>query len=369
MRASEQPRARRPSLLSLLTAQVGYQLRLLVRSPMASFATLVIPLMVLLAVNLLYNGTRLSDRGNILYAQFFTPAMVAFAVVNVCYMSVISSTTLARDGGILKRIRSTPLPAWIYMAGRLVAAGVVAACAATVVIAVGAGVYGFEIVWSAIPAVLATIGLAIFCFCALGLAVTVLVPAADSALPIAWGTILPLCFISDVFQPIDNAPGWLRAIASVFPLRPFADALETAFNPVVGSRTIQWGHLGVLAGWGLAAAVFAFVAFRWEPDGSRMGAAIIVNANRDGQLDSGRFAFTASCRRTGSQPLVNESPSNRRYRRSLRRRVPGRRLGSRRRPWNGSRVPRQPRTPASLRSQPAANPRANCQMLWIGIEE
>ena len=54
---------------------------------------------------------------------------------------------------------------------------------------------------------------------------------------------------------------------------------------------------------------------------------------------------------------------------SLRRRVPSRRLGSRRRPWNGSRVPRQPRTPASLRSQPAANPRANCQMLWIGVEE
>jgi ABC-type multidrug transport system permease subunit len=253
----------------LLAAQVGYQLRLLVRSPVGSFATLVIPLMVLLAVNLLYAGTRLSDRGNILYAQFFTPAMVAFAVVNACYMSVISSTTLARDAGILKRIRSTPLPAWIYMAGRLVAAGVVAACAATVVIAVGAGVYGFEIVWSAIPAVLATVGLAIFCFCALGLAVTVLVPAADSALPIAWGTILPLCFISDVFQPIDNAPGWLRAIASVFPLRPFADALQTAFNPIVGSRTIQWGHLGVLAGWGLAAAVFALVAFRWEPDDSR----------------------------------------------------------------------------------------------------
>jgi ABC-2 type transport system permease protein len=271
MTTSDEPRPqpRRPSLLRMLAAQVGYQLRVLVRSPMASFATLVIPLMVLLAVNLLYEGTRLTDRGNIPYAQFFTPAMVAFAVVNACYMGVISSTTLARDEGILKRIRSTPLPPWAYMAGRLVAAGLVATLSAIVVVAVGTGVYGFQVVWSAIPSVLVTLGLAIFCFCALGLAVTVLVPAADSALPIAWGTILPLCFISDVFQPIDTAPGWLRAIASVFPLRPFADVLEAAFNPVVGSRTIQWGHLGVLAAWGLAAAVFALLAFRWEPDGSR----------------------------------------------------------------------------------------------------
>ena len=47
----------RPSALRLLGAQVVYQLRLLVRSPLASFATLVIPLMVLLAVNLLFSGT------------------------------------------------------------------------------------------------------------------------------------------------------------------------------------------------------------------------------------------------------------------------------------------------------------------------
>jgi hypothetical protein len=130
-------RARRPPALRLLAAQLGYQLRLLLRSPIASFATLVIPLMVLLAVNLLYRGTRLSSRGGIGYAQFFTPAMVAFAVVNACYMAVISSKTLARDEGILKRIRSTPLPPWIYMAGRIVSAAIVAILATIVVIAVG----------------------------------------------------------------------------------------------------------------------------------------------------------------------------------------------------------------------------------------
>ena len=260
---------RPPSAVRLLGAQVGYQLKVLVRSPIASFATLVIPLMVLLAVNLLYQGTRLSSRGGIQYVQFFTPAMVAFALVNACYMSVISSTTLARDEGILKRIRSTPLPLWVYMAGRIVSAGLVALVSALVVIAVGAGVYGFHVVWAAIPTVLLTLAVAMFCFCSLGLAVTVLVPAADSALPIAWGTILPLCFISDVFQPIDSAPHWLRSIASFFPLRPFADDLESAFNPITGSRAIHLGDLAMLAAWGLAAAAFALLAFRWEPDGHR----------------------------------------------------------------------------------------------------
>jgi ABC-2 type transport system permease protein len=258
-------RPRYPPAPRLLAAQVRYQLRLLIRSPIASFATLVIPLMVLLAVNLLYSGTRLRSRGNIPFAQFFTPAMVAFAVVNACYMAVISSTTLARDQGILKRIRSTPLPPSVYMAGRIVSAGLVASIATVVVIAVGTGVYGFDLVWGAVPAAILTLAVAMFCFCALGLAVTALVPAADSALPIAWGTILPLCFISDVFQPIDNAPHWLRTIAAFFPLQPFADDLERLFNPLAGSASVSWPHLRVLIVWGVVGAAFALLRFRWEP--------------------------------------------------------------------------------------------------------
>lgn len=65
MALAERSRApgRRPSPLRLLGRQVVYQLRVLVRSPIGSFATLVIPLMVLLAVNLLYHGIHLASRG------------------------------------------------------------------------------------------------------------------------------------------------------------------------------------------------------------------------------------------------------------------------------------------------------------------
>jgi ABC-2 type transport system permease protein len=258
-------RSGRPPARRLLAAQIGYQLRVLVRSPLSAFATLIVPLMVLLAVGLLYKGTHLHSRGDIAYVQFFTPAMVAFAVVTACYTSVISSVTLARDEGILKRVRSTPLPPWIYMAGRVASASIVALLSAVVVIAVGAIVYNFEMIWSAVPAALVVLLLAMFCFCAIALAVTVLVPHADAAFPIAWGSALALCFVSDVFLPIGDAPRWLRDAASVLPLRPLADDLESAFNPVRGTHALHPGHLAVLAAWGLVASVFALVAFRWEP--------------------------------------------------------------------------------------------------------
>ena len=55
-------------------------------------------------------------------------------------------------------------------------------------------------------------------------------------------------------------------IASLFPLRPLADDLESVFNPITGSRAIHPAHLELMALWGLLAAVFALLAFRWEPD-------------------------------------------------------------------------------------------------------
>jgi len=175
------------------------------------------------------------------------------------------ATTLARDEGILKRLRGTPLPPWVYMAGRVGAAALVAIVSAVVVIAVAAGAYDIVVPWRAVPSAALTLVVGAFCFCALALAITVLIPTADTAFPVAWGTALPLAFISDVFLPLDSGPDWLKSIADVFPVRHLADALEYAFNPVTGGARPQWVDLGVMLAWGLAATAVALRWFRWEP--------------------------------------------------------------------------------------------------------
>jgi ABC-2 type transport system permease protein len=290
----------RPGVLPLLAGQVRYHLRLARRSPMAAFATVVIPVMVLLAVGLLYSGGRIHSRENIRYIQFFTPAMVAFATITACYMGVISSTVLAREQGILKRIRSTPLPSWVYLTGRVLAAGIVALLSSVLVVGVGAGVYGFHMIWSALPDALLVLAVGIFCFCSLGLAVTVIVPSAEAALPIAWGTMLPICLVSDVFQPIDGAPAWLRSVAAVFPPRRLADQLESLFNPA-RHVALTGADLAVLGTWVGGAALFALIAFRWEPSvhGRGLGETVraVATLVRDRIADLLAAAAAAAARR------------------------------------------------------------------------
>ena len=90
-------------------------------------------------------------------------------------------------------------------------------------------------------------------------------PKTDAALPVAYGTVLPLAFISDVFFPSEHAPHWLYNLASAFPVAPAARAMEAAFKPATHSWPMPATGLLVVLGWSAAAAAVIALGFRWEP--------------------------------------------------------------------------------------------------------
>jgi len=99
-------------------------------------------------------------------------------------------------------------------------------------------------------------------FCALGFAITAMIPNADAAAPIVNATILPLLFLSGVFIPIgDNAPAWITWTARIFPVKHFADGIQAGFL----GTTFHWSDVLIVGVWGLGALLFALRFFRWEP--------------------------------------------------------------------------------------------------------
>jgi ABC-2 type transport system permease protein len=188
--------------------------------------------------------------------------MAAFAITNACYVNVLTGVTLSRDEGMLKRFRGTPLPAWAYLFGRAASAALVALLSTAVVLLVGTAMYPVAFPWHELGALLVAVMAGIACFSTLGLVVSAFVPTAGAALPVAYGTLLPLAFVSDVFFPMDTSPNWLRTLASAFPLRPMARSLEAPFMP--GRVGVQWAELGVVALWAAAAVALVASCFRWE---------------------------------------------------------------------------------------------------------
>lgn len=253
----------RPTDLRLLWDQIRYQNKIFWRSPVSAFFTLVFPLMFLVLFTAIF-GNQVNDNG-ITTAQFFAPNLAVFAAVSASYTNLAIGTAIARDNGILKRVRGTPLPPWIYVAGRIGSATYIAAVAVVVMLGVGVVFYGVQVSLRSIPAAVAAFVVGVGCFSALGMLVAALAPNGDSTPAITNATILPLAFVSDIFFDIENPARWMQVIGDFFPLKHFAIAFRDPLNPVLTGFQFHWGRLGYMALWGVLAIILATRFFRWEP--------------------------------------------------------------------------------------------------------
>jgi ABC-2 type transport system permease protein len=253
----------RTSDLRLAWDQVRYQNRSFWRTPVAAFFTLIFPLMFLFLFNTLFNFE--PDPGEPSIAQFFAPSLAVFAAASATYTNVGIRIAIARDEGILKRVRGTPLPPRIYMAGVVGSAIWIALLGTVIMLAVGFLFYDLEIYGDTLAAAAVTFVAGAGAFAGLGLALAALSPTGDTAPAIANATLLPLAFISNVFLDTGDAPAWIQRVGDFFPLKHFVTPMQDAFSPFTTDAAWRWGDLAVLAAWGVAGALVALRYFKWEP--------------------------------------------------------------------------------------------------------
>jgi ABC-2 type transport system permease protein len=277
----DRPADGRPSDPALLWRQFRAQNKLFLRNPFSAFFSLAFPVMFLLLFGSLNGGGRIEELGNIRYIQFLAPGMLAFAVISTCYTGLVTGVAINRDEGLLKRVRGTPLPPWVYITARILSAVWFSVVSAVVMVLVAVLLFHVEVIGRMLPAAVVTLLLGAGCFCALGMAVAAVIPNGEAAPVIANFTFFPIAFVSDLFFPTVGAPAWVGTVGSIFPVKHFAVALEGTFNPFVGGSGFQWGHLAILVLWLVVGVMVAVRFFRWEP---KVGAPGGRRAGRAGRV-------------------------------------------------------------------------------------
>ena len=240
----------------LALRQVIYENRAFWRNPAAAFFTFAFPLIFLVIFTTIFGREA---------ARFFTAGIITLSIVSATFTNIAMSVTLAREEGILKRIRGTPLPPLAYLVGRMLHAVAIGLILAVIVMAYGALAQGVDVPWEGLPVLVLSLIVGSAALCALGLAVSSLVPNADAAPAVVNAAVLPLYFISNVFTPADQLPDWLDAVSKVFPIRHLADAVASVYSAAPSAPPVPWVELAVVAAWGIGAALFALRFFRWEP--------------------------------------------------------------------------------------------------------
>lgn len=255
------------SSLALVTHQFRYDQRIFWRSPAAVFFTVMFPVIFLLIFSSLFGNEEIGDLG-IKASVYYVPGIITLAVVSATLVNVAMRMVEMRESGRLKRVRGTPLPASAYVAGRIGNSFVLAVVMALLVTLIGHFLYGVPIPTTTIPALLLTLLVGTFSFCSLGFALSAAIPSEEAAPPITNFTVLPLYFLSGVFVPENQIPGGVLAVADVFPIRHFFSAFLTGYDPTTTGAGFEWGHLAVIAAWGILGLVLAVRFFRWSPWGT-----------------------------------------------------------------------------------------------------
>jgi ABC-2 type transport system permease protein len=186
-------------------------------------------------------------------------------IIAASFVNLVITITAQRESGVLKRRRSTPVPAWVLIASRTLTSVIVGVLIVAVIVAIGRVAYGVHLPGTTLPAFALGVVVGSASFCCLSFAAASFIGSEDSAQPMIQAIVLPLYFISGVFVPKDQLSSTLRDIASVFPVSHLADALFKAFDPATTGSGIAGSDLLILAAWGLGGLLIALWRFSWSP--------------------------------------------------------------------------------------------------------
>jgi len=225
----------------------------------AIFVFLFPPLLFLLLASVFGDGTR----DGIPASTYLIAGLIAYAVANTALGGLAIVLVIRREYGILKRLRSTPLPATLYLAVTLLSNLLVVVLQSLVVVALGLSLFDAELAenWLALGMAL-VLGAA--SFAGLGLAIAALVRSGEAIAAVVNMIILPMAFLSGSFGPADDLPAFLQVLRDVLPLHYL---LELVLGAYVDGEAV-WEHptaIAVLVVWGTAGYVVARRRFGWEP--------------------------------------------------------------------------------------------------------
>src|ERR1700674_93816 len=234
--------------------------KIFTREPMGFVATLVMPLVVFIFLGRVFGiGKPLAAPE--VYIPFNPAILAAILIAISAVQSLVAIISIYREGGILKRLRATPLSPVTIMGAQVAVKLVFTVISLTLLMLAGRrlfpGVMQVNVLSFTVAVLLST-----FSILSLGFLIASVVPTARFAQPISAAVLYPMLALSGLFYPIDRLPRALVALAHLLP-PPHSVAL---LNGV-------WDGSGWGAHWVNAAALLALFAaytalstkvFRWE---------------------------------------------------------------------------------------------------------
>ena len=245
--------------MNVLLHQLVFEQRVFWRSREAAVFIFIFPLLLYALLESVYSD----EIDGVPSADVLLAGLFGYGAANTAFAGLAIILVGRREAGILKRLRSTPLPPPTYIAAVLLSTLVVFALQAIGLLALGALAFG-----ASRPANLlgfaGAVVLGVVCFAGMGVGAASVIRSAEGVSAVVNVIVLPMAFLSGSFGPTENLPPCLEAIADVLPLTYFLDVVYGVYLEG-DSLFADPAALGIVAAWGVAGLAIALRWFSWMP--------------------------------------------------------------------------------------------------------
>ena len=192
----------------------------------------------------------------------FNAAILAAILIAVsAVQSLVAIISIYREGGILKRLRSTPLSPVTIMGALVVVKLLFTVISLTLLMLAGRRLFPGVMQVNVFSFTLAVV-LGTFSILSLGFVLASLVPTARFAQPIGAAVLYPMLALSGLFFPVARLPRWLEAIAYLLPTTHAVALLNGVWD---GSGwSAHWVNVAALLVLFAAYTALSTRVFRWE---------------------------------------------------------------------------------------------------------
>jgi ABC-2 type transport system permease protein len=236
--------------------------KIFLREPLGALGTIGIPVLVFVVTGRVVGHTLApASLASSSFIRAGLPTLASVLILISAVLSLVTIISIYREGGILKRLRATPLrPQTILTAHVLVKLFLTAVTLALMVLA-GKRYYPVGI---HVPLFSFTVALLISTcsILSIGFLIASIVPTARFAQPIGAVIMYPMIGVSGLFVPVASLPPALQAVARVVPLTYAVSLLEGIWKGEAWSA--HMGDVAALAVVFIVCTALSAKVFRWE---------------------------------------------------------------------------------------------------------
>lgn len=194
------------------------------------------------------------------YFQFMAPGIIAMVVVMAVMIGLAASISREKELGTLDGILVAPIPRLCIILGKALSQTTRGLLQGSIVLLLSVFLFGVKI-YGSIPLVALLLFLGVFSFIGLGILISAIAAEQETAMMIMMTLTFPMIFLSGVFFPIEQMPGFMQIISRILPLTYVIEALRKVI--ILGAGISSLGkELAILITFGVVTLAVAVPVFK-----------------------------------------------------------------------------------------------------------